>query len=396
MTCSTPRSVDVCAAGGGPLVALVSDQRDWHARQMETAFVAKGMRFERIDLAKCGFDTTKASGLALQHLGSRLPHAVLVRTLADGSFEAITKRLGVLHALSALGIPVWNDARAIERCVDKSMTSFELARAGLPTPSTWTLESFDEARDLVQRESRRSPLVLKPLFGAQGKGLRLVRSPADLPPPDGVAGVYYLQRFETAEGEGFRDYRLFVVKSRVIAAMMRRSSTWITNVKQGGEPWSVGRDAQMERTRDGGGSRGRRDNCGRRHLGSRRRRPDRARGQQHARLERPAKGGRGQYRRSDRRRNDGGDCVPSCLRARALNGTVSAIGAAFVEACLAELDALKPGNVHRYASGHRMAAEDFVRSAEASAGHVAAHGAERRGPRARRCRRDARQSRPEH
>ena len=248
MTCSMRRSVDVRAAdGGGPLIALVSDQRDWHARQMEAAFVAKGARFERIDLAKCGFDTTNAGGLALEHLGSRLPDAVHVRTLANGSFEAITKRLGVLHALSALGVPVWNDARAIERCVDKSMTSFELARAGLPTPSTWTIESFDEARDLVLRESRRGPLVLKPLFGSQGKGLRLVRSPDDLPTPDEVAGVYYLQRFEAVEGEGFHDYRLFVVKGRVAAAMLRRSPTWITNVKQGGEPWSVGRDAQMER-----------------------------------------------------------------------------------------------------------------------------------------------------
>ncbi len=248
MTCSMRRSVDVRAAdGGGPLIALVSDQRDWHARQMETAFVAKGARFERIGLAKCGFDTTNAGGLALEHLGSRLPDAVQVRTLANGSFEAITKRLGVLHALSALGVPVWNDARAIERCVDKSMTSFELARAGLPTPSTWTTESLDEARDLVLHEAWRGPLVLKPLFGSQGRGLRLVRSPADLPPPDEVAGVYYLQRLEAVEGEGFHDYRLFVVKGRVAAAMMRRSPTWITNVKQGGEPWSVGCDAQMER-----------------------------------------------------------------------------------------------------------------------------------------------------
>ena len=248
MTCSMPRSAEVSAAyGGGPLVALVSDQRDWHARQMETAFVTKGARFERLDLAKCGFDTTSGSGLALQHLGSRLPDAVHVRTLAAGSFEAVTKRLGVLHALSALGVPVWNDARAIERCVDKSATSFALARGGLPTPSTWTIESFDEARDLVIRELRRGPLVLKPLFGSQGNGLRLVRSPDNLPAPEEVAGVYYLQRFEAVEGEGFHDYRLFVVKGRVVAAMMRRSSTWITNVKQGGEPWSVGRDARLER-----------------------------------------------------------------------------------------------------------------------------------------------------
>jgi len=52
----------------------------------------------------------------------------------------------------------------------------------------------------------------------------------------------------------------------------------------------------------------------------------------------------------------------------------STIGAAFVEACLAELDAPKPGNVHRYASGHRMEVDDFVRSAEASAAHIGAKG----------------------
>ena len=83
--------------------------------------------------------------------------------------------------------------------------------------------------------------MLKPLFGAQGKGLRLIRSPNDLPQPEAVAGVYYLQRFQPLATGDFRDYRLFVLRGRVVAAMMRRASTWITNVKQGGEP--VGRRA---------------------------------------------------------------------------------------------------------------------------------------------------------
>ena len=55
--------------------------------------------------------------------------------MSGGTFEAVTMRLGVLHALRELGVPVWNDARAIERCVDKSMTSFLLTRAGIPTPA---------------------------------------------------------------------------------------------------------------------------------------------------------------------------------------------------------------------------------------------------------------------
>jgi tetrahydromethanopterin:alpha-L-glutamate ligase len=231
----------------GPVVLLVSDQRDWHARQMEASLAAAGARVARTDLAACDFDTQSPSGLALPVLGSRVPHAVHVRTFSAGSFEAITKRLGVLHALANLGVVVWNDARAIERCVDKSMTSFLLARAGVPTPPTWTTESAEAARTLVAREAPRGPLVLKPLFGAQGKGLRLIRGSDDLPDPEAVAGVYYLQRFQPLATQDFRDYRLFILRNRVVAAMMRRASTWITNVKQGGEPVAIAPDPKMKR-----------------------------------------------------------------------------------------------------------------------------------------------------
>jgi triphosphoribosyl-dephospho-CoA synthase len=40
---------------------------------------------------------------------------------------------------------------------------------------------------------------------------------------------------------------------------------------------------------------------------------------------------------------------------------------AFHDACLAELDALKPGNVHRHGDGHRMTIADFMASADAAA-----------------------------
>jgi tetrahydromethanopterin:alpha-L-glutamate ligase len=235
------------SSADGPTILVVSDQRDWHARQMEAAFAAVGARVLRIDLAACNFDTQSPSGLALPVLGSQVPDAVQVRTMSFGSFEAITKRLGVLHALEKLGVVVWNDARAIERCVDKSMTSFLLARAGVPTPPTWTMESGEAARALVESEAPRGPLVLKPLFGAQGKGLRLIRQPGDLPGPAGVGSVYYLQRFQPIGTGDFRDYRLFVLRGRVVAAMMRTASTWITNVKQGGQPLAIAPDPKMER-----------------------------------------------------------------------------------------------------------------------------------------------------
>jgi triphosphoribosyl-dephospho-CoA synthase len=50
------------------------------------------------------------------------------------------------------------------------------------------------------------------------------------------------------------------------------------------------------------------------------------------------------------------------------------IAAAFVAACEDELAALKPGNVHRFADGHRMTVADFEASALAAAPALAATG----------------------
>ena len=51
------------------------------------------------------------------------------------------------------------------------------------------------------------------------------------------------------------------------------------------------------------------------------------------------------------------------------------IAHAFTAACLAELDAPKPGNVHIFAAGHRMTAAQFARSADAAAPPLTAPGA---------------------
>jgi triphosphoribosyl-dephospho-CoA synthase len=47
------------------------------------------------------------------------------------------------------------------------------------------------------------------------------------------------------------------------------------------------------------------------------------------------------------------------------------ISAAFLYACNAELDALKPGNVHRHSAGHGMEVTHFERAAKAAAGPIA-------------------------
>ena len=234
--------------GSRPVVGLVVDRVDWHARELIEALSARGVETVPVRLHRCGIATTDGTGLHIDGFGKTVPDAVVVRTMSGGTFEAVTLRLGVLQALRELGVTVWNDARTIEHCVDKSMTSFLLARAGIPTPSTWAMESYEQARAVVEREATAGPLVLKPLFGSQGRGLMLIRSAEDLPQVEQTAGrVFYLQRFIGAEqDDGYHDFRLLVVQGRVIAAMRRHSSHWITNIKRGGRPVAVAVNDEMK------------------------------------------------------------------------------------------------------------------------------------------------------
>ena len=213
---------------------MFGDGRDWHGKSLSRAFKRRGITPLLAPLNQCGFSTETATGLAIPGLGDRLPKGAFVRFVPGGRFEEVTLYLGVLHALRELGVVVWNDARAIERCVDKSTTTFFLQRAGLLTPRTFVCVNRAEAEAIAAAllaEERK--LVQKPLFGAQGKGLRLISAIADLASPEEVNGVYYLQEFVPPAQKHHQDWRIFVCQGRVIAAMIRHGSSWITNIKQG-------------------------------------------------------------------------------------------------------------------------------------------------------------------
>jgi RimK family alpha-L-glutamate ligase len=224
------------AALSGPRIALAVDFTDWHARDLAAAFARAGAAAIPVRLSQCGFGTQRPGGIVIPGFGAQLPDAVVVRAVGTGTFESVTLRLGVLHGLGALGVPVLNSARTVEICADKAETSFFLAKNGIPTPPTWSVQSGQAARQIVRRETGRGPLVLKPLFGAQGYGLKLIHREADLPPPGEAGGVYYLQRYVGVERDGFRDIRAFVSDGKVIAAMTRHAAHWITNVKLGAKP----------------------------------------------------------------------------------------------------------------------------------------------------------------
>ena len=175
-------------------IAIATDEVGWHTRQLQAALRERGAVGRCVDLEDCRIDTGASwHGLVIPGFGAELPDAVLVRGIAGGTFEQVTKRLGVLHALRELGVPVYNDARAIERSVDKSMTSLLLHAAGVATPPTWAMESAAQAQRLVMRES------------AAGLALQSTRKLADQQITIGASHDRSRSNFEQSEAEGALD-----------------------------------------------------------------------------------------------------------------------------------------------------------------------------------------------
>lgn len=208
---------------------------DWHARQLVSAFADHGVDVATTTLKDCAFDTRSPAGLDIPGFNGALPDGAFVRAISTGSLEQITFRLGILHALREHGVLVWNDARAIERCVDKSTATFLFQKAGLPVPTTRVVEGRDRA--MSDSASISPPYVVKPLFGSQGNGVLRAQSSNAFPEPDDVGDVYYVQPYLRAKDSvTFADVRVFVSQQRVIAAMKREGDHWVTNVHKGGRP----------------------------------------------------------------------------------------------------------------------------------------------------------------
>ena len=224
------------SSGAALRIVIFTDEPGWHGAQLKACFAAYGAQAEYHSLLDCDVDlAANAAGLVIGRHPRPLPDAVFVRGVPGGSLEAITLRLDLLHRLAALGVPVINSARTIERTVDKAMTSLLLHRHAIATPQTFVSESLARSRAYVETTLARGvSLVKKPLFGSQGKGLRRVRTVDDLGylmPGE----VCYLQHFVAVDQAPYRDYRVMVVEGRAVAAMERVSDHWITNRAQGAD-----------------------------------------------------------------------------------------------------------------------------------------------------------------
>lgn len=218
------------------LAALVSGT-GWHVDDLLRAASLLDIDLRVLPFAEVEAEvaTVSAGGVALDDMGG-----VLVRMMPPGSLEQVVFRMDALQRLSAGGVPVWNPPRAVEAAVDKYLTLSLLERRGLPIPRTWTGQTAERA--LRAFGELGGDVVVKPLFGSEGRGLSRISDPElawrCFHALERMGSVLYLQSWIRNPGH---DLRLFVLKGRVIGAMRRtaRAGDWRTNVAVGGlaEAW---------------------------------------------------------------------------------------------------------------------------------------------------------------
>ena len=214
-------------------LAILSSGTGWHVRDLCRAASALGHDAAPVDFRRV------AAGLGLETESFRGFDAVLVRTMPPGSLEQVVFRMDVLHRLQARGVAVLNPPAAIEACVDKYLASARLEAAGLRVPPTVVCQHADAALEAFA--ALGGDVVIKPLFGSEGRGMVRVSDPETawrvFRTLERTQAVLYLQQFVRHAGW---DLRAFVVGGRVLAAMRRHArGDWRTNVAQGGRAETI-------------------------------------------------------------------------------------------------------------------------------------------------------------
>src|SRR5437763_927096 len=214
-------------------IAVLSAGGGWHVRDLQRAAAALGRVADAVDFRRLHATVAAGPGPLDSYDG------VLVRTMPPGSLEQVVFRMDLLHLLSAHGVMVLNPPRAVEVCVDKYLTTALLDAAGLRVPPTIVCQHADAALEAFA--ALGGDVVVKPLFGSEGRGMVRVSDPElawrTFRTLERTATVLYLQQFIPHPGW---DLRVFVLAGRTLAAVRRRASDdWRTNVAQGGAAEAV-------------------------------------------------------------------------------------------------------------------------------------------------------------
>lgn len=170
-----------------------------------------------------------------RELDLKLLDVILVRTMPPGTLEQVVARMDILAGLEAVGVSVLNPPKSLECAVDKYLTTQRLAMAGLPVPKTVVCENSETA--LLAFDQLGRDVVVKPLFGAEGRGIMRVSDPElalrAFRTLERLGAVLYLQQF--VAGPGF-DIRILLLDRQLVGSMKRvpKPGDFRANISQHG------------------------------------------------------------------------------------------------------------------------------------------------------------------
>ena len=179
-------------------------------------------------------DSAHRSGMELSvHTNAELCAVVDTPAFSSSDYDFVLfwdKDIALATQLEQRGLPVFNSARSILNCDDKSLTYLELKRTATPMPRTilapktfpaigYTDTAFVDAA----AEQLGFPLILKECFGSFGQQVYLFNDLVSLREKVvSLAGTPLLFQQLVQESYG-RDVRINVVGGRIVASILRQS-----------------------------------------------------------------------------------------------------------------------------------------------------------------------------
>lgn len=212
---------------------VLSSPDSWYFQDLTRAMQGRGeLRCAAFSRIRARLDEAGRCRVLCDDLNLTDWDAVLVRTMPPGSLEQVVFRMDALARAEEAGVVVLNPPRAIEAAVDKFLTSARLVQAELNSPRTIVCQTCDDA--LAAFEQLGGDVVVKPLFGGEGRGIMRVEDESlalrVFKTLEQLGAVIYLQEF--IPHHGF-DLRILLIGSRAFAMRRSNPADWRTNVSRG-------------------------------------------------------------------------------------------------------------------------------------------------------------------
>jgi len=213
-------------------IDVLSHPSSWYFKTLEVA-----AKKQNVDLRLKLFSEIQANIVFDKRDSSTNTDAIIVRSMPLGSLEQVIFRMDALRYYQNLGVGIFNSPSGLEAAIDKALTLIKFHNADIPFPPTGVFQSADDANIFFQ--NRSSDVVVKPIFGSEGRGLIRISEPEIaqrvFTALERTQSVIYCQEFVS---NIVCDIRILLIGEEHFAVERRNAKSWISNAAMGGETFA--------------------------------------------------------------------------------------------------------------------------------------------------------------